>query len=336
MIDRGSQIPEPSFIGLPSFLKLPYITEVEELEALKPDIAIMGAPFDMGTTIRPGTRFGPRAIRQAAGYVGGSPVEPMYHVSMEVSPFKTLKAVDFGDANCSPHSIEQAHQAIYEKVAQILGCRAVPIILGGDHSISLPAITAVADGWGRGRVGIVHFDSHADTAPNSFGGSLIAHGSPMRRLIESGAVLPKNFVQIGLRGYWPPEEVWQWMKEQGMRWHLMAEIEDRGFDTVIEQAIGEALDGPEYIYLSVDIDVLDPGFAPGTGTPEPGGILPSQLLRAMRRIVSRVNVVAMDLVEVSPPYDDAGAVTAEQAHRVVLEVITALALKRLKGGQDNS
>ena len=336
MSDQVDQEAEPSFIGLPSFLKLPYITSVAELESLKPDIAIMGAPFDMGTTIRPGTRFGPRAIRQAAGYVGGSPVEPMYHVSMKVSPFKILKVVDFGDANCSPHSIEQAHEAINKKVAQILTSKVMPIILGGDHSITLPAATAVADAWGRGKVGIIHFDAHADTGPDSFGGTLIAHGSPMRRLIESGAVPAKNFVQIGLRGYWPPEEVWQWMEDQGMRWHLMTEIDERGFDTVIEQAINEALDGPEYIYLSVDIDVLDPGFAPGTGTPEPGGILPSQLLRSMRNIVSRVNVVAMDLVEVSPPYDGPGAVTAEQAHRAVLEVITALALKRIQSGQGQS
>ncbi len=322
---------EPAYIGLPSFLKLPYVTTVEELSTLKPDIAIMGAPFDMGTTLRPGARFGPRAIRQAAGYPGGTPVEPMYHASMQVHPFQILKVVDFGDANCSPHSIEQAHLAINERVSQILSAGAMPFILGGDHSITLPAATAVADHWGRGKIGIVHFDAHADTGPDSFGGTLTAHCSPMRRLIESGAVPPKNFVQVGLRGYWPPEEVWQWMGEQGMRWHLMAEIEDRGFDAVIEQAIEEALDGPEYIYLSVDIDVLDPGFAPGTGTPEPGGMLPSQLLRAMRRIVPKVNLVAMDLVEVSPPYDDAGAVTAEQAHRVVLEVITAVALARARG-----
>lgn len=328
----ADQEAEPSYIGLPSFLKLPYVTTVAELARLKPDIAIMGAPFDIGATLRPGTRFGPRAIRQAAGYPGGAPVEPMYHASMQVHPFQILKVVDFGDANCSPHSIEQAHQVIKERVVQILSAGAMPFILGGDHSITLPAATAVADHWGRGKVGIIHFDAHADTGPDSFGGTLIAHCSPMRRLIESGAVPAKNFVQIGLRGYWPPEEVWQWMGDQGMRWHLMAEIEDRGFDAVIEQAINEALDGPEYIYLSVDIDVLDPGFAPGTGTPEPGGILPSQLLRAMRRIVPRVNLVAMDLVEVSPPYDDAGAVTAEQAHRVVLEVITAVALARAQGG----
>ena len=286
MVAYPPRDPEPSFAGLPSFLKLPYVTDPSELARIKPDIAILGAPFDMGTTIRPGTRFGPRAIRQAAGYVGGSPVEPMYHVSMKVKPFSVLNVVDIGDANCSPHSLELAHDAINRKVAEPLSHGALPIVLGGDHSITLPSATAVADAWGRGKVGIIHFDSHADTAPDSFGGSLIAHGSPMRRLIESGAVPAKNFVQIGLRGYWPPAEVWQWMEEQGMRWHLMTELDERGFDTVMDEAISEALDGPKFIYLSVDIDVLDPGFAPGTGTPEPGGMTPSQLLRAVRNIVS--------------------------------------------------
>jgi agmatinase len=333
MMSEFAGPPEPSYIGLPSFLKLPYVTSAQELRRLKPDIAILGAPMDMGTTIRPGARFGPRAIRLAAGYVGGSPVEPMYHLGLGVAPFKHLRVVDSGDANCPPHSIEQGHAAIRQKVGEVLDAGALPIVLGGDHSITLPAATAVADRWGHGRIGIVHFDAHADTAPDSFGGSLIAHGSPMRRLIESGAVRGSNFVQVGLRGYWPPEDVLQWMRAQRMRWHLMAEIEERGIDAVIGDAIAEAMDGPEYTYLSVDIDVIDPGFAPGTGTPEPGGILPSDLLRAVRRIVSRVPLAARDVVEVSPAYDGPGAATAETAHRVVLEAISALALKRLQASR---
>src|SRR3954470_3465519 len=141
----------------------------------------------------------------------------------------------------------------------------------------------------------------------------------MRRLIESGAVKGSNFVQVGLRGYWPPPDVFDWMREQRMRWHLMREIEDRGFDVVLADAIREALDGPEAIYLSVDVDVLDPAFAPGTGTPEPGGLSSAELLRAVRKIVLSVNVVGMDVVEVAPAYDGPGAITAEVAHRVVLE-----------------
>ena len=246
MIDNPTEEPEPSYIGLPSFLKLPYVTNPRDLARIAPDIAILGAPMDMGTTIRPGTRFGPRAIRSAAGYVGGSPVEPMYHLGLGIAPFKHLRVVDFGDANCPPHSIEQGHEAIRRKVGEALAAGALPIVLGADRSITLPSATAVADRWGHGKVGIVHFDAHADTAPDSFGGSLIAHGSPMRRLIESGAVPGRNFVQVGLRGYWPPEEVLGWMKAQQMRWHLMAEIEERGMEAVIDDAIREALDGPEY------------------------------------------------------------------------------------------
>jgi agmatinase len=149
----------------------------------------------------------------------------------------------------------------------------------------------------------------------------------MRRLIESGAVKGKNFVQVGLRGYWPPADTFAWMQEQGMRWHFMREIEERGAEAVIDQAIAEALDGPDAIYLSVDIDVVDPGSAPGTGTPEPGGILPREMLRAVRQIVGRVDLVGLDVVEVSPPYDNA-EVTAMLAHRIVLEAISALAAKR--------
>src|SRR4029079_6611615 len=180
-----------------------------------------------------------------------------------------------------------------------------------------------------GSIGIVHFDAHADTAPESFG-QLAGHGSPMRRLIESGAVLGRNFVQVGLRGYWPSTNVLEWMHEQGLRWHLMTEIEARRADAVIDGAIAEALDGPDAIYLSLDIDVVDPGSAPGTGTPEPGGLLRPELLRAIRRIVGRVELAGMDIVEVSPPYDHA-EVTAMIANRAALEAISALAVKRQAG-----
>jgi agmatinase len=150
----------------------------------------------------------------------------------------------------------------------------------------------------------------------------------MRRLIESGAVPGSAFVQVGLRGYWPPPDVIDWMREQRMRWHIMAEIEQRGFDAVLTDAIAEALDGPEAIYLSVDVDVLDPAYAPGTGTPEPGGLTSRELLGAVRRVVSQTRLVGMDVVEVAPVYDGPGQITAEVAHRVVLEALSALAAKR--------
>ena len=320
----------PAFLGIPTYLYAPFALTPAELRELGADVAIIGAPVDMGVVNRPGARFGPRAIRQAAYF--GHPNSNLYHMGLEVQPTQVLKVVDFGDANCPPNSLEQSHAAIQMKVTQALQAGALPIVLGGDHSITLPSATAVAQSHGIGRVGMVHFDAHADTGSSSYGDVLVSHGTPMRRLIEGGAIPGKNFVQVGLRGYWPPPKVFEWMREKGMRWHQMSEIETRGFDAVITDAISEALDGPDRIYLSVDIDVLDPAFAPGTGTPEPGGINSTELLRAVRRIASSVELVAVDVVEVSPPYDGPGAITAEVAHRVVLEAISALAWKRTQGG----
>lgn len=184
----------------------------------------------------------------------------------------------------------------------------------------------MADVLGHGRLGMVHFDAHADTADDSWG-VLLSHGTPMRRLIESGAVPGGSFVQIGLRGYWPPPSVFEWMRDQGLRWHTIHDIQRRGFDEVLSEAIAQALDGPERVYLSVDIDVLDPAYAPGTGTPEPGGLTAQELLRAVREVTLQTELAGVDIVEVSPPYDSA-EITAEVAHRVVLEVLSALAWKR--------
>jgi agmatinase len=153
----------------------------------------------------------------------------------------------------------------------------------------------------------------------------------MRRLIESGAVAGRNFVQVGLRGYWPPPETLDWMRKNGLRWHFMTEIEERGAEAVVADAIAEALDGAERIYLSVDIDVLDPGMAPGTGTPEPGGMLTREVLRAIRQVVMAVDLAGMDIVEVAPAYDVA-EVTAAAANRCAMEAISALAARRRDSG----
>ena len=316
----------PSYVGPATFANLPWVTDPAELRARKVDVAIVGAPFDDAVSHRPGARFGPRAIRQA-NYTSGS----LNSLQLGVSPLDVLTVVDAGDANIVPAWLERAHAMIYRKVAEVAGSGAIPIVLGGDHSITWPSATAIAELHAPKRVGIVHFDAHADTADGDRG-VLVGHGTPMRRLIESGAVKGSNFVQVGLRGYWPPPEVFAWMREQGMRWHLMAEIEERGAEAVVADAIDEALDGPDLVYLSIDIDVLDPGMAPGTGTPEPGGLLTRELLRAVRQVVGRVDLAGMDVVEVSPPYDQAET-TAMAANRVVLEALSALAVRKASGGR---
>lgn len=319
----------PAYSDISTFLHLPWVHDEAEIAAARPDVAIIGAPFDVAVTHRPGARFGPRAIRNA----GNMTIGAFHHLGLGIEPFEHLSAIDTGDALCIPGTIERSHEAIHAKVAGVLRAapECVPMILGGDHSITYPAASAVADHHGR-RVGIVHFDAHADTATDSWGVSL-SHGTPMRRLIENGHVAGKNFVQVGLRGYWPPPATIEWMAEQGMRTHLMAEIEQRGFDVVLREATEQALDGPELVYISVDVDVMDPAFAPGTGTPEPGGLSARELLRAVRQITVATRVVGLDVVEVSPPYDPSG-ITAEVAHRVCCEAISALAVRRRDGGED--
>ena len=316
----------PTYVGLPTFASLPWVTDPARIAALEADVAVVGAPFDEMVTHRPGARFAPRAIREAQNTSGS-----LNSLQLDVRPFDELTVVDAGDANIVPARWERGHAMIYRKVREVAAAGAIPIVLGGDHSITWPSASAVADVRDGQRIGIVHFDAHADTAPDSWG-QLAGHGSPMRRLIESGAVDGRNFVQVGLRGYWPPVEVLDWMRDHGLRWHLMREIEERGAEAVIDDAIREALDGPDVIYLSVDIDVVDPGSAPGTGTPEPGGLIPRELLRAIRRIVSKVELAGMDVVEVSPPYDWAES-TAGLANRCVLEAISALAVKRRDGAR---
>jgi arginase family enzyme len=215
---------------------------------------------------------------------------------------------------------------IHEKVRRVARTGAIPIVLGGDHAITFPSAAAVARVADPASIGIVHFDAHADAGGDQWG-SLIGHGQPMRRLIEEGWVAGPNFVQVGLRGYWPDRETFGWMREQGFRWHTQVELEERGVEAVIDDAIAEALDGPDRVYLSVDVDVVDPGMAPGTGTPESGGMLGRELLRAVRRIVGSVDLAGADIVEVSPPYDHA-EITAMLAQHVVMETISALAARR--------
>ena len=314
----------PTYVGPLSFMKLPWVTDPAELRARAVDVAIVGAPFDDAVSHRSGARFGPRAIR-AAQYTSGS----VNSLQLDIEPFEVLNVVDAGDANIVPAWTERAHALIYRKVREVAATGAIPIVLGGDHSITWPSATAIAEVRRPGSIGIVHFDAHADTANDDWG-VLAGHGTPMRRLIESGAVAGRNFVQVGLRGYWPPVETFEWMRSQGLRYHFMREIEERGAEAVIAQAIDEALDGPDHIYLSLDIDVIDPGLAPGTGTPEPGGMLTREVLRAIRQIVAAVDLAGTDVVEVSPPCDHAET-TAMAANRAVLEAISALAVRRRDG-----
>jgi agmatinase len=224
-----------------------------------------------------------------------------------------------GDAERSCRDLEAV-------ITTVAGSGAIPLVLGGDHTITWPNCTGVARARGWGRIAVLHFDAHADTGDITFG-SLIGHGHPMRQLIESGAVRGDRFLQIGLRGYWPEPPTLDWMAERGMRSYEMTEIVHRGLGVCLDEAFEIALDDCDGVFLSVDIDVADPGHAPGTGTPESGGLSARELLDAVRRIAYELPVVGMDVVEVAPPYDHAD-ITAALANRVVLEALSGIARRR--------
>jgi agmatinase len=307
--------PDATFLGVPP-------ADLDEKSSYaNAGAVILGAPYDGGTSHRPGARFGPQAIR-LTDYLPHDGSRP--HLALGVDPLVELRVVDAGDVEMPPGEIESSMARLEAAVLQIAGSGAVPVVLGGDHTIAWPDVTGVARHVGWGQVAVIHFDAHADTGDTQFG-SLIGHGTPMRRLIESGAARGDRFLQIGLRGYWPEPETLAWMAEQNMRSFEMTEIVERGLDDCLSEAMRIAA-----VFLSVDVDVVDPGAAPGTGTPEPGGLSSRQLLDAVRRVAMEVPLAGMDVVEVSPPYDNA-EVTAYLANRVVLEALSGLAWKRRQG-----
>ncbi len=306
-----------------TFLGIPRCDLDDESTYAGADVVVLGAPFDGGTSHRPGTRFGPQAIRMA-DYLPHDGSRPS--LALRTDGLVDLRVLDAGDVEMYSGDIEAALPALEAAVERVTRSGAIPVVLGGDHSIAYPDAKGVANVLGHGRVSMLHFDAHADTGDIEFG-SLWGHGQPMRRLIESGAVRGDRFLQMGLRGYWPGPATLDWMAEQGMRSYEMSEIVHRGLGACLTDAFAIATDDCEGVFLSVDIDVCDPGAAPGTGTPEPGGLSPRELLDAVRRACLELPVVGMDVVEVSPPYDHAD-ITAALANRVVLEALSAVARKR--------
>jgi agmatinase len=322
--DRAAEVPFASaeyisFASRATFLGVP-ARRLDDLGDGR--VVILGAPFDWGTTYRPGARFGPAAIRNA-DYGAMDGYRP--HLPTGIDPLSELGVVDIGDVYVLPGQMEASIGRIADVVEEVTRAGKVPIVLGGDHTVTWANASGVARVHGFGRVALIHFDAHADTGFLQ-NGSLYGHGTPMRRLIESGAVPGHRFVQIGLRGYWPEPDVVEWMRLQRMRSFRMDQIQAEGLDAVADQAVeaatGESVEG---IFISVDIDVVDPGFAPGTGTPEPGGLTSRQLLDTVRRLARELPVLGADIVEVSPPYDSRGEQTAYVANRVVLEILNGIA-----------
>ncbi|HYI19179.1 MAG TPA: arginase family protein [Solirubrobacteraceae bacterium] len=305
---------KPDYTGLLTFGGVPYTEDPAELAGF--DVAVVGAPMDDLVSDRPGARLAPRAIRGAS-----SPPGP--HLEVKLDAFAELRVVDFGDAPVIPAAPETSHAAIESTVGQVLAAGVLPVVLGGDHSITEPSVRACAAA--HGPVGLVHFDTHTDTGEEVFGVEF-SHGTFIRRIVDSGHVDPSRYAQIGLRGYWPGEQEFGWQAERGITSLFMHDVRDLGIREVVRRAIAAVGLGPTY--LTVDVDVLDPAFIPGTGTPEPGGMTAVDLLLAVRTVAAELDLIALDVVEVIPTSvgtDDYSALVAE---RVIREALTGIALRR--------
>jgi len=287
------------------------------------DVVIVGAPIDSGTSHRSGAKFGPQAIRMG-DYLPHDGARP--HLSLRVDALQDLKIADAGDLMMPPGNLEDSLKVLKEATEKISRAGAIAVVLGGDHSIASADVAGIAAHRGNGKISMIHFDAHADTGDLQMG-ALVGHGTPMRRLIEAGYVRGDRFLQLGLRGYWPDARTLDWMRDQGMRSYEMTEIHHRGLTAVLDESFATLTDGCDGVFLSVDIDVVDPGMAPGTGTPEPGGMTSRELLEAVRRICLELPIVGIDVVEVAPPFDSAD-ITAILANRVVLEALSAIAKRK--------
>jgi agmatinase len=318
------------WFGIPTFFRLPVALTPQDLAAGNVDVAIVGGYTDMGGGTR-GAAWGPMAFRASPSTVGWGSFA-MDHMLTLVNPFEELTMVDYGDAPIDPFSTERSMHAIREFVRQIAavtiegGDHVIPIIVGGDHSLMYSDVAGLADVYGKGNVGVIHFDAHYDATKAVFG-HLISHGQPVYRLIEEGHVPGKNFIQVGLRGYYPNAESFDWMREQGFRYHTMAEVEQRGWGPVMEDIIREAKDGPEYLFISFDIDVMDPAYMPATGTPEPNGLTPRETFPLIRRLCAESNVVGFELVELLP-YRVPGYETVLNSERIVRECLVGIAMRK--------
>jgi agmatinase len=305
---------KPDYAGPLTFAGLPYTQDPAELAGF--DVAVVGAPMDDLVSDRPGARLAPRAIRAAS-------CPPGPHLEAKVDAFAELRVLDFGDAPVIPADPATSHAAIEATVGQVLAAGALPVMLGGDHSVSEPAIRACAGV--HGPVGVVHFDTHTDTGSEVFGVAR-SHGTFMRRLVDAGHIDGSRYVQIGLRGYWPGEAEFSWQAGHGITSLFMHDVRDLGIREVVARAI--AIAGPGPVYLTVDVDVLDPAFIPGTGTPEPGGMTATELLLAVRTVAAELELVGADVVEVIPSSIGTDDYSALVADRVVREALTGIALRR--------
>ena len=317
--------------GIPTFFHAPVALTPEDLAAGEVDVAIMGA--EIGSDQRART-WGPAALRDPRSsdvwLTWGSFAVP--HMGTLIQPFDHVSVVDYGDAAHEAFAIERTAYVVRDLVREIAsvqhedGRRTIPFIVGGSHALEYPNVAGLTDVYGVGNVAVVHIDAHTDTAEPLFG-HFLTHGSPVYKLVEEGLVPGKNYIQVAVRGWYPGRAGFEWMRKHGMQYHTMFEIEDRGWEVVLDEIIAEAQSVADYVHVSFDIDALDPSFAPGTFTPEPGGLTMLQAMPMVRRLCHETNLVGFDMVEIKPESDPT-VMTVQNANRLMRECLVGLALKR--------
>lgn len=296
------------FMGISSFMRLPVTRDLKNV-----DVAVMGVPFDSGTSYRSGTRFGPRKLRETSLMIWG------HNSTLNVSPLKKLNVVDYGDVSVIPTSIEHTMTAITKMAGEIIETGTTLITLGGDHSIALPLLRAHAKK--HGPVSLVHIDAHLDTWEQEFESIPYSHGTPFRYALQEGLIRKDEYMQIGIRGPLSGENDYADAKELGARIVTIHEVMEKGVQEILKE-VHDRMKGP--VYVTVDIDSADPAYAPGTGTPEVGGLSSYQLLQLVRGLHG-LDLIGFDLVEVSPPYDHSD-ITTILGSNIVFEYLSLLAL----------
>jgi agmatinase len=292
----------PRFSGMSTFMRLPHIPRAEDL-----DIALIGIPYDGGTTYRPGPRFGPRHVREQSAII--RPWNP----ELNKNPFEQWRVGDFGDLSINPLSLDDTYQRITDQLNDVLGARARAICVGGDHSILLPILRSVHKKFGP--VALIQFDAHNDTWGGYFG-SRHSHGTPVRRAVEEGLLLDGSVLQVGLRGQVYSKDDFEFGSTHKFKVITAEEFHRHGL-SIIQDALKRFRNKP--VYVTLDIDVVDPAFAPGTGTPQVGGFSSFQILELVRSLRG-LKLVGADLVEVSPPYDTS-EITSLLAANLLYEIL---------------
>ena len=299
----------PRFIGIPTFMRLPHVPLEQAADI---DIGLIGIPWDAGTTNRPGARFGPRQVREMSALM--REVHPVSHIK----PYVLANCADLGDVEVHPIDLMESLAQIEQFHGEVHAHGIVPLSVGGDHLLTLPVMRGICR---EGAVGMVHIDAHTDTNDLSWGTQKFTHGTPFRRAIEENLLDPKRTVQIAIRGTQYSETDLDWGRQQGIRIITIEDFHALGLEGVLAAARQAVGDGPTY--LSFDVDSLDPAFAPGTGTPEVGGLTTIEAQRLLRGLRG-IDFIGADVVEVSPPFDPSGN-TALVAASMMFEILCLLA-----------